>query len=222
MTSRQASLLTALGLAGLLAAVSLSAPRWAGLLRAPVGVFEEDEHEPAGRGFVAGGGAEAEAAAERRISVRLYFQAPDRNGLLPEEREVAFSGDLARQLRTVIEEIIRGPATGLLPTLSPQARVVEVFVTARGIAYVSLSKEATQDMPGGSKAELLTVYSLVNTVVANFPAVARVQLLVEDRPVDSFAGHIDVSRPLLPDMTLLALPSPSPVASASPTASPAP
>jgi len=135
---------------------------------------------------------------------------------------MAFSGDLARQLRTVIEEIIRGPATGLLPTLSPQARVVEVFVTARGIAYVSLSKEATQDMPGGSKAELLTVYSLVNTVVANFPAVARVQLLVEDRPVDSFAGHIDVSRPLLPDMTLLALPSPSPVASASPMVSPAP
>jgi len=77
-------------------------------------------------------------------------------------------------------------------------------------------------MPGGSKAELLTVYSLVNTVVANFPAVARVQLLVEDRPVDSFAGHIDVSRPLLPDMTLLALPSPSPVASASPMVSPAP
>ena len=32
MTPRQADLLTALGLAGLLAAVSLTAPRWAGVL----------------------------------------------------------------------------------------------------------------------------------------------------------------------------------------------
>ncbi len=151
-----------------------------------------------------------DAAAGRRISVRLYFEAPDREGLLPEEREVAFSADLARQLRTVVEELAKGSTTGLVPTLPAGTRVLEVFVQARGVACVDLSSEATSGLPGGSKAELLTVYSVVNTIVTNFPAVSRVRIVVNDQPVTSLGGHVDLSRPLPPDMTLVALPTPEP------------
>jgi spore germination protein GerM len=148
------------------------------------------------------------AGAGRRISVRLYFEAPDREGLLPEEREVAFSADLPRQLRTVVEELAKGSATGLVSTLPEGTRVLEVFVQARGVAWVDLSPEATSGLPGGSRAELLTVYSIVNTIVTNFPAVSRVRLLVNDQAVTSLGGHVDLSGPLPPDMTLVALPVP--------------
>jgi spore germination protein GerM len=215
MTPRQADLLTALGLAGLLAAVSLTAPRWAGVLRAPAVPIEGEDP-----------GAEASPAARepspgepaRRISVRLYFEAPDREGLLPEEREVPFSSDLAQQLRSVLDELAKGSTTGLLATLPAGTRVLDVFVHARGVAYVNLSSEAASGLPGGSRAELLTVYSVVNTVVSNFPATSRVQILLDDRPVDSLGGHVDLSRPLAPDMTLVSLatplPGPAPAASA--------
>jgi hypothetical protein len=45
-----------------------------------------------------------------------------------------------------------------------------------------------------------------------------VQILVADQVVPSLGGHIDLSRPLPPDMTLIALPAPSP----SPQAPPSP
>jgi spore germination protein GerM len=217
MTPRQANVLTAVGLAGLLATVSLTAPRWAALLRTPAASVETEEpaEEPAPAP------ESAESGAGRRISVRLYFEAPDREGLLPEEREVAFSSDLARQLRTVVEELARGSTTGLVATLPPGTRVLEVFVQARGVAYVDLSSEAASGLPGGSKAELLTVYSVVNTIVTNFPAVSRVRIVVEDQPVASLGGHVDISRPLAPDMTLVALPAPEPSPGA-PETSPAP
>ena len=64
-------------------------------------------------------------------------------------------------------------------------------------------------LPGGSLSELLTVYSVVNSLVVNFPAVSRVQILVEDHMVTSLAGHVDLSRPLPADMTLVALPTPA-------------
>ena len=84
------------------------------------------------------------------------------------------------------------------------------FVTARGVAYVDLSKEI-QPLPSlGAQGELLSVYALVDSVVSNFPAVKRVQILVEDKPVTTLGGHVDLSRPLLPDMTFLVVPSPSP------------
>src|SRR5262249_14510363 len=86
----------------------------------------------------------------------------------------------------------------------------EVFVTAAGVAYVDLSKEALTSVKGGSKDELLSVYAVVNSITTNFPAVKRVQILVDDHPLATLAGHVDVSRPLPADMTFLATPSPSP------------
>jgi spore germination protein GerM len=219
MTPREANALTAVGLAGLLATVTLTAPRWAALLRAPAASAEAEE-PPADEATPAPVEG-PDAGAGRRINVRLYFEAPDREGLLPEEREIAFSSDLARQLRTVVEELAQGSTTGLVATLPPGTRVLEVFVQARGVAYVDLSPEAASGLPGGSKAELLTVYSIVNTIVTNFPAVSRVRLLVEDQPVAAFGGHVDVSRPLAPDMTLVALPSPE-LPAPSPEAFPSP
>jgi spore germination protein GerM len=232
MTRRQANVLTVVGLLGLLATVTLTAPRWAGLLRSPAGPTETEEAAAADAAAAeAAAGETAAAGPSRRINVRLYFEAPDRDGLLPEEREVAFSADLAEQLRTVVEELVKGPTTELLATLPPGTRVQEVFVQARGVACVSLSAEASTGLPGGSKAELLTVYSIVNSIVTNFPAVRRVQLVVNDQVVSSLGGHVDLSRPLPADMTLLALeppaaepsPSPSPEpGAAAPPASPAP
>ena len=206
MTPREANALTAVGLAGLLATVALTAPRWAALLRAPAASLEVEE--PASEETAPPVAEGLPAAAGRRINVRLYFEAPDREGLLPEEREVAFSADLARQIRNVVEELAKGSTSGLVPTLPAGTRVLEVFVQARGVAWVDLSSEATTGLPGGSKAELLAVYSIVNTIVTNFPAVSRVRIVVNDQPVTSLGGHVDLSRPLPPDMTLVALEKP--------------
>jgi spore germination protein GerM len=164
VTSGQANALTVVGLAGLLATAALTAPRWAALLRSPAAAVEAEE--PAGEETP--DALEDAASRGRRISVRLYFEAPDREGLLPEEREVAFSPDLAQQLRTVVEELAKGSTTGLVPTLPPGTRVLEVFVQARGVACVDLSTEVTA-LPGGSRAELITVYSVVNTIVTTSP-----------------------------------------------------
>ena len=206
MTPRRANVLTAAGLLLLLGLVAVTAPRWAHVLRREV-------PEP---GSAAGGGAggdEEPARVERQINVKLFFQAADRPGLAIEERSVTFSTDLAGQVRAVVDELIRGPKNGLQPTLAPETRVLEVFVSTRGVAYVDLSKEARAVASGGSEAELITVYSVVNSLTANFPALKRVQILVEDKPASTLAGHVDLTRPLPPDMTLLASSPVSPVAS---------
>jgi spore germination protein GerM len=119
----------------------------------------------------------------------------------------------------VVEELIHGSESNL-PPLPPGARVLEVFLAARGVAYVDLSKEVLDNQPGGSEAEMLSVYSIVNSITTNFPAVRRVQILVDDHPATTFLGHVDLSRPLVADMSLLA---PSAVSAVgAPTASPTP
>ena len=214
MTARQANLLTALGLSVLLAVVTLTAPRWSRFLRQPLAGGREDDGPAAGTADAAARTAEPEG--ERRISVRLYFESPEAGALVPEERSVPLAGDLAGQLQAVMEELVHGSTTGLRPTLPPATKVLEVFVSARGVAYLDFSPEARQAVTGGSKSELLVVYSIVDSVTANFPAVKKVQILVEDKPVRTLAGHVDLSRPLAPDMTFLVLPSPPAPRQASP------
>ncbi len=219
MTPRTANLLTALGLVALFAGTSLMAPRWARRFREPVPAavdesVPEESPEPT-----------PAAEAQRTISVKLFFSDAASEGLVMEDREVAFSGDLGRQLRTVVEELVRGPKSELLPTFKPETKVLDVFVTARGVAYVDLSTEALEGHVGGSDDELRSVYSVVNTVTTNFPAVHRVQILVDDRPAVTLAGHVDLSRPLPQDMTLLAASTLTPLAgddAAAPTPTPAP
>jgi hypothetical protein len=202
MKPSRANVFTAAFLLALLAGVTLTAPRWSRvLMRSLPGA--EDEGAAAAESEAPPASEEA-AAVERQINVKLFFPAVDRRGLALEERPVSFSSELPRQLQSVVEELVKGSRGGLGPTLAPETRVLHVFVSARGVAYVDLSKEATVGLPGGSEAELLTVYSVVNSLAANFPAVQRVQILIEDRPVATLGGHVDLTRPLRPDMTLLA------------------
>lgn len=216
MRARTLNLITVFALLGLLAAVSLSAPLWARLLQREAGGRDEEsaaELLPS---------PPPTKAAQRTISVKLYFEAEGRRGLVAEERTVPFSNDLAAQLRAVVEELAAGSRTGLVPTLPPETRVLDVFVTGRGIAYVDLSPEVAQSPPPGAEAELLTIFSVVNSLAANFPAVRRVHILVGDQPVTTLAGHVDLSRPLAPDMTLMAeaLNPPPPPSPAPPSPAP--
>lgn len=209
MTTRIANLLTALMLVALLAGAAWSAPRWSRLFRQEVPQASEDFAAEAARvteSEAEAGPAEETEEAQRTINVRLFFNSPEAPGLVMEDREVPFSSDLSHQLGSVVAELVKGPgeASGLLATLPPQTRVLEVFVTARGVAYVDLSREVTQGIAGGVSEELRAVYSIVNSITANFPAIRRVQILVDDRPAETLAGHVDLSRPLPPDMTLLA------------------
>jgi len=208
----RATVFIGLGLAALLALVVLAAPRLSRLLTRTVA-----DDEPAAEEARPGHEEEA-AGAERTINVKLFFQATDGPGLVMEERTVPFSNDLGTQLKAVVGELVRGSKSGLVATLPAETKVLDVFVTPRGIAYVDLSKEASQGT-SGSHDELLSVYSIVNSLTVNFPAVRRVQILLDDRPTDTLAGHVDLSHPLTADMTLLTAATAAPAA---PAGSPAP
>ena len=218
MVVSRANVFTVAGLIAFLCVVLVTVPWWTRWLSRPV----PGDGEPGQDAAASPAPGEGEAVVERQINVKLYFQATDRPGLVQEERSLVYSADLGRQLRTVLEELIKGPKGALGPTLAPETRVRYVMVGARGIAYVSLSKEAAEGHKGGSASEMMTVYSVVNSLAANFPAVRRVQLLVEDRPAQTLAGHVDLLRPLRPDMTLLAPSVTTPVAGTPPAVPPSP
>jgi len=140
-----------------------------------------------------------ESAAVRKITATLYYVAEDGMALTPVQREVPFGATVAEQARAIIEAQLAAAAP-LVSAMPPDTRLRDVFVTERGDAFIDLSGEVIAKHPGGSLDEIFTVYTLVNALTVNLPAVTRVQILVDGKEVDTLAGHVDLRHPLSKNM----------------------
>ncbi len=138
-----------------------------------------------------------------RIEVTLYFSDEQAEQLTGERRNVRKLETPSRQWRELLQELGRGSTTGLQATLPPGAKVRDVIMGPAGLCTVDFSEELVRNHPGGSSGELMTVYSIVQTIAANIPGVRSVQILVEGRPRETLAGHLSIGTPIQPDPRLL-------------------
>ena len=135
------------------------------------------------------------AAAVRKITATLYYLSDDGMALVPARREVPLGATVVEQARAIIEAQIAG-APPLVSAIPADTKLRDVFITERGDAFVDLSGDLAAKHPGGSLDEIFTVYTLVNALTVNLPAVARVQILIDGKEVDTLAGHVDLRHPL--------------------------
>jgi spore germination protein GerM len=135
------------------------------------------------------------AAPVRKITATLFYVADDGMALLPVQREATFGATPAEQARAIVEAQLTA-APPYVSAIPAGVALREVFVTERGDAFVDLSSDITTRHPGGSLDEIFTVYTLVNALTVNLPAIKRVQILVDGKEVDTLAGHVDLRHPL--------------------------
>ena len=142
------------------------------------------------------GTATTPAAPVRKITATLFYVADDGMALAPVQREVPFGESVAEQARAIIEAQLAPAAAPQVSAIPAGVVLRDVFVTERGDAFVSVSADITTKHPGGSLHEVFTVYTIVNALTVNLPAITRVQILVEGKEVDTLAGHVDLRHPL--------------------------
>jgi spore germination protein GerM len=132
----------------------------------------------------------------RKIKARLFYVSDDGTRLKGVERDVAYGDGPAAQAQEIIKAQLAPPAAPLISAVPAGTTLRALYVTSNGAAYVDLSREVVNAHPGGSLDELLTIYSIVNALTMNLPAVTSVQVLVDGKETDTLAGHVDLRRPL--------------------------
>ena len=138
----------------------------------------------------------APAPPGRKIKARLFYVADDGMRLTSVERDIAYGEGTVEQAREIVAAQIAPVVEPLVSAVPPGTALRAVFLTEGGEAYVDLSREVMTAHPGGTQNELLTVYTIVNALTINLPAVTAVQLLVDGKEVDTLSGHIDLRQPL--------------------------
>ncbi|MCK4648806.1 GerMN domain-containing protein [bacterium] len=129
--------------------------------------------------------------------VRLYFASPDADYLKAEARRILREERITDEAKALVEELIKGPRGNLDPTIPPETQLRELYIVPKEkCVYLDFNQAFRTNHPGGSAGELLTIYSLVNTLIDNLEEIERVQILVEGGTIETLAGHIDITKPL--------------------------
>ncbi|MBN2466825.1 MAG: GerMN domain-containing protein [Deltaproteobacteria bacterium] len=128
--------------------------------------------------------------------IGLYFSDPQSDFLAKEVRTVMWNrGDPKDQIDVIVNELIKGPQGNLQQTIPSNVRLRNIVIKKKGVGVIDLSKELSQNHPGGTLAEMHTIYSLVNSLLLNIASLKQVQILVEGQAPETLKGHIDCRTP---------------------------
>ena len=136
---------------------------------------------------------------EARRRVTLTFPSSQQAGFVNVDREIYATASMVAQAKQVLMALMAGPApqeTSATPCFGPQSGYLEVYLDGRGLAVVDLPSATVAAMPGGTSAEVATLYCLVRTFTLDIPQVDRVQVFIDGQAAESLRGHFDLQDPL--------------------------
>jgi len=180
--------LIALAIAAVLLLTALAAWWW----------LRDDGHDSTGDGATDG-------ATGVPRAVELYFPGPEAM-LVAERREVEMGEEPQARLDSLARALVEGPRRQDLFAPLPQGvSVRSVSLADGGLVFIDLVSEDGGPPPsGGSTEERLRVYSLIDTLVLNVDEARSAVLLWNGAQPETLSGHLDLTRPLLPDRSLIA------------------
>lgn len=150
--------------------------------------------------------------------VSLWFEPKEGELFRAEMREIPAAADDVAFLRTLAAAVLDGPRHPDLLRPFPEGWSVRGAYRLRGgMVVVDLAPPAPVTVAGaegppvpeaalalrwqtGSHEELAAAQALLITLAKNAPDVAKVMLIVAGEPVETLAGHLDLTHPLLPDV----------------------
>jgi len=135
-------------------------------------------------------GGKGELAKKReREEVILYFSDTNERFLAPEKRFIPKEANPRLRAEAIVRALIDGSKTGLVRTFPERVSLRGVKIAGDTI-QVDFGRELYKLHPGGTNAELVTIYSLTNTMIANMPEMRAVKILVGGEAVSSLKGHV--------------------------------
>ena len=135
--------------------------------------------------------------------VLLHFSDSEGEYLIGEKRKILGKNEAEEEAKETIVELIKGPKGKLIPTLPPRSRLLTLKISDAGVAKVNFNAALSRDHPGGSSAEMMTVYSIVNSLALNFPRIKRVQILIDGKPIETITGHLSLRQSIPPKPDLI-------------------
>jgi hypothetical protein len=136
---------------------------------------------------------------EPRRKVEITLPSAQGAGFVSLSRDIYATASVVAQAKQALDDLMAGPLQGeaAVPCFAKGASYLEVYLDAKGLAVVDLPSATVAALPGGTSAEVATLYCLVKTLESAVPGVSRVQVLIDGQVAESLRGHFDIADPLV-------------------------
>jgi hypothetical protein len=124
----------------------------------------------------------------------LYLASDEQNSLRVTAISSALPSDSGERGRLALHALIARYLEKNSPhPLGPGSDLHDVYLLDPASAVVNLNAAFADTHRSGIEVEQLSVFSLVLTLKAQLPQLTRVRFLVDGKPRETLAGHIDLS-----------------------------
>ncbi len=130
----------------------------------------------------------------KTLKIEVYYPNEDGTKLVGVSREIEVSS-LKDKYTAAVEMQMRAPKEKDLVDIFPKSARLRSVTLKGETAVVDLDGSTVRTFVGGSTGEEMLVGSVVNTLT-NFPEVKEVRFLVDGNPVETLAGHMDLTMPI--------------------------
>jgi spore germination protein GerM len=138
-----------------------------------------------------------------KIATHLYFADRQNFFLKSEQRAMHQTDDPVDFGQAIVEALIKGPQKGLVRTIPAGTKLNAIYIDSDNVCYVDLSATVRNNHPGGSNSEMLTIYSVVNSLILNVSGIKRVKILIDGNETPTLAGHINLQSAFTAYMLLI-------------------
>jgi len=132
---------------------------------------------------------------EEAHTLKIYFAQKGKDSLASEDRRVRKRSMLIAQARQIVETLLDGPTSSIFNRVIPKGTTLRGLFFESGVFTVDLSKEFAEVSNLGACEQVLSVYSLVNSLTELDPR-ARVRFLINGSEPVAESGHVDLSQNL--------------------------
>lgn len=131
-------------------------------------------------------------------TVKLYFVDAEMLRLIPVKTAIPKLTP-EKMARRVIDELIEGRDDNpKIKRLIPKDKRCMTVKVKNKIAYVNIKSEMIEKVPDGRDLEVLTIYSVVNSLTG-IDGIVNVRFTIDGRREREFKGYIDMRETFIPD-----------------------
>lgn len=146
------------------------------------------------------GSADQQAAARE---VTLFYPS-SALGLVPERRELFLPEVETFAIAALTDELLREMSARWPGAFVPEGASSRAAYRLENTVVIDIEAPSVNEgWTTGSQAEILALQSIIHSITSNFREVDSVQILINGGEAPTFAGHIDLSKPLRPNQALL-------------------
>jgi hypothetical protein len=138
-----------------------------------------------------------------KFPAHLYYADRNNSYLKSEQRVMHRPQDAVEFAKTIVAALIKGPQKGLVRTIPAGTELHAVYIDPENVCYVDFSGAVKKNHPGGINSELLTIFSVVNSLILNVSEIDRVKILIDGSETSTLAGHINLQVPFKAHMLLI-------------------